>query len=96
MLVLNVIAAAVLASAAPSSPDQAILMLTIAAALFTIGLLSFFFRGRQRVSGADPQTQLPCEWCHKILPTTTEEIWSNAFPAGRLVRLCASCASKCA
>lgn len=44
-----------------------------------------------RVSGVDPTNLMPCDMCRKIKPTTIEEVWSNAYPVGRLRRMCREC-----
>ena len=46
---------------------------------------------RPRFSGCDPQTVLPCENCKEVKPTTIGEVWCEADPTGRLVRVCAEC-----
>lgn len=57
-------------------------------------ILSFF--KRNRVSGVDPRGDVPCEWCKNQCLTTINEIWSEAKPEGRLVRLCKNCLDGCA
>lgn len=55
-----------------------------------------FVPKRPRVSGADPSTSLPCEWCEEVKPTTLEEVWSEVYPAGKIRRLCQECSESCA
>lgn len=55
-----------------------------------------FGQGWFRVSGDDPSTVLPCDWCGDVGPTTIDEIWSGAFPDGSMKRLCENCKLKCA
>lgn len=49
-----------------------------------------------RVRDADPRDDLPCEWCGSTGPTTVNEVWCDADPAGELTRLCDGCRSMCA
>jgi uncharacterized protein (TIGR02996 family) len=51
---------------------------------------------RPRFSDVEPREDVPCAWCEKVKPTTLNEIWCEADPAGRLTRLCAECGSCCA
>lgn len=49
----------------------------------------------KRFSGFDLR-MTDCQWCLQFLPTTVNEVWSEADPAGHLVRLCQGCAESCA
>jgi hypothetical protein len=55
----------------------------------------YWGKTRQRISGARPSTTAPCDWCHEVRPTTISEVWSEASPEGRLVRLCEECGAMC-
>lgn len=48
-----------------------------------------------RITGAEPRADLTCDWCEQIKHTTIEEIWTEANPTGRLVRLCQDCGETC-
>lgn len=49
-----------------------------------------------RVSGANPATDLPCEWCQEVKPTAVHELWSKSDPKGYFRRLCGACVERCA
>lgn len=51
---------------------------------------------KERVHGADPSDALACDWCKEIKYTTVNEVWCEADPTGRLVRMCQNCSESCA
>ncbi len=50
----------------------------------------------RRITGQRQKDDVPCEWCDTVKPTTIEEVWSEANPEGRLVRICKDCGGSCA
>lgn len=51
---------------------------------------------RPRVHNASRSHCKPCEWCEQVKSTSLNEVWSEADPAGYIVRICDDCRSSCA
>ena len=56
----------------------------------------YFEKQLERVTGKNKKLDLPCDWCSQTKETTIEEVWCEADPRGRLVRICKDCGNGCA